>query len=130
MQTIFDVLLADVMPAIFSLVGTICALLLTKKVIPYIASKLGKDELETIQVWIETLVWSAQRLYESGALRVPKKEYVMQEIVQFAADHGIKLTEAQLDQLRRAAVKQLEVIEAQIKEALKDSAGLSPEAKS
>lgn len=116
MQTIVDAFMTDVLPALFSLIGAACAVIITKKVIPYLTSKLNKNDLDTLKIWIEALVWSAQRLYESGALHIPKKEYAMNAIIKYAAEHGIRLSAAQLDELRRAAVKQLEILEAQITE--------------
>lgn len=100
------------LPQFVELVLTVVAIVVTKKLIPLIKTKINHSQMNEIAEWTEVLVESAQRLDKSGKLEnMTKKEYVMEKLMAHVEELGYDFTDSQLDDIRRAAVLALENIE-------------------
>lgn len=118
----------ECLPEISVLIMSLVSALIGKKIVPLIASKLHKSNIEItkeqlmdIQEWMRIFVNSAQRLDKAGNLDgVTKKEYVTNKIMIYVEQSGYIFTQEQLDDIRRSAVYLLEQSEAIIKDAIVD----------
>ena len=104
--------LIEYLPELIGLVFTILSLVVTKKIIPLVKTKISSSQMAEIAEWTKVLVESAQRLDKSGKLEnVTKKEYVMEKLMAHVKDLGYDFTDDQLDDIRRSAVLALENVE-------------------
>lgn len=102
----------EYLPELIGLVFTVLSLIVTKKVIPLLKTKISQSQMEEIAEWTKVLVESAQRLDKSGKLEnITKKEYVMEKLMAHVKDLGYAFSDDQLDDIRRAAVLALENVE-------------------
>lgn len=95
-------LIIKIIVAIF----TILYAIISAYLIPWIRTKIGSDKLEDIIIYTELAVRSAEQLYtaEQWAL---KKEYVYNYISGLCAEHGIKLTPADIDVIIEGCVNEI-----------------------
>lgn len=85
--------------ALIGLLGTI----ITYVAIPYIKTKINKEQREDILFWVKIAVNAAEQMVEAGIITVPKKSYV----INFLQEKGIDITEKELDILIEAAVYEM-----------------------
>lgn len=115
------------LPLIMKIIFTILGVIVTNKLVPFIATKTQSNkaqtvaqQLETIMEWASVFVDSAQRLDKSGKLaeltNLTKKEYVMDKLMAKIKELDYDFTEDQLDQIRRSVVYALEQTEAMIEQ--------------
>lgn len=115
------------LPLIMKIIFTILGVIVTNKLVPFIATKTQNNkaqtvaqQLETIMEWASVFVDSAQRLDKSGKLaeltNLTKKEYVMDKLMAKIKELDYDFTEDQLDQIRRSVVYALEQTEAMIEQ--------------
>lgn len=91
--------LVKIILAVITLLGTI----ITGVIVPYYLSKTTAEKRKEIQAIVKTAVFAVEQLQESGLLKLPKREAV----IQYINDKGIKITEADLEMFLEAAVKEL-----------------------
>lgn len=104
--------LVEYLPELIGLIFTILSLVVTKKIVPLLKTKISKSQMEEIAEWTKVLVESAQRLDKSGKLEnITKKEYVMKKLMAHVSDLGYDFSDDQLDDIRRSAVLALENVE-------------------
>lgn len=119
--------LIENLPLIMKIIFTILGVIVTNKLVPFIATKTQSNkaqtvarQLETIMEWASVFVDSAQRLDKSGKLseltNLTKKEYVMDKLMAKIKELDYDFTEDQLDQIRRSVVYALEQTEAMIEQ--------------
>ncbi|OPZ65870.1 MAG: Phage holin protein (Holin_LLH) [Firmicutes bacterium ADurb.Bin506] len=92
----------DITTIIEALAALIVAVI-TAFVIPYIKSKTTAQQQQAINSWVRIAVTAAEQIYVGSGRGAEKKEYVLQ----FLAEHGIKLDGARIDALIEAAVYEL-----------------------
>lgn len=93
------------------LIIMVCAMLLTRYLVPYIRQSIGSDRIDTAAQWIKCAVLFAQQTMwaQSGADR---KKYVSEFITDLCEKYKIPLTEEQIDVLIEAAVKEMKIEDA------------------
>ena len=82
----------------------VCAALVSAYVIPYIRRLSQKEEYQRIVEMIETAVYAAEQTIKGDGKGKEKKEIVVQYACEWLNQHGISLTEEQLDALIECAV--------------------------
>jgi len=93
----------NVMYQIASLILTILGLVITYFVVPWLRSKATKEQLISVEMWVNIAVAAAEQMKAAGILTVPKKDYVLA----FIKDKGITITDTELDALIEAAVYEI-----------------------
>ena len=96
MQTI-DILSKVVIP--------ILSILITTFLVPYIKEKTSKEQRETALILVQAAVMAAEQIFQEKGKGKEKKEYVLE----FLQKRGLKITEAELDVLIEAAVKEMQI---------------------
>lgn len=94
MQTI-DILSKVVIP--------ILSILITTFLVPYIREKTSKEQRETALILVQAAVMAAEQIFNQKGQGQEKKIFVLN----FLKDRGLKITEAELDVLIEASVKEL-----------------------
>lgn len=79
--------------------------IITYVLVPLIKKKVSNEQLDYIYAWVTIAVKSAEQMHNAGLINVPKKEYVIQHL----NDKGFKISEADLDNMIEAAVKELKI---------------------
>lgn len=92
--------------ALLEVVVTVCSVLITSKIIPFIKSKLKDNELELVKIVVKMVVNAAEQIFEvqDGAA---KKEYALERIQAFLEEKGIVLDITVLDAMIESAVLEL-----------------------
>ena len=78
-------------------------------IVPFLKSKTTKEQRENIYFWVQVAVQAAEMIYKEKGQGKLKKEYV----VDFLISKGINIQE--LDVLIEAAVKELNLVQEQLK---------------
>jgi hypothetical protein len=76
---------------------------LLRYALPLLVQKIGKGNIDNAAYWVGIAVMAAEQIYKDRYQGAIKKDYVLK----FLKDKGIKLTEAELNVLIEAAVKEL-----------------------
>lgn len=77
--------------------------IITYVLVPLIKKKVNNEQLDYIYAWVTIAVKSAEQMHNAGLINIPKKDYV----VEYLNDKGFKISEADLDNMIEAAVKEL-----------------------
>ena len=85
--------------------------ILTYLIVPFLKSKTTKEQRENIYFWVQVAVQAAEMIYKEKGQGKLKKEYV----VDFLISKGINITIQELDVLIEAAVKELNLVQEQLK---------------
>ena len=85
----------------------IVAALISAYVIPYIKRLSQKEEYQRIVEMIETAVYAAEQTIKGDGKGKEKKEIVVQYACEWLNQHGISISEEQLDALIECAVYNL-----------------------
>ncbi|MEA4901837.1 phage holin [Desulfitobacterium sp.] len=85
---------------ILEALALLVAAVITAVVIPYIKSKTTSTQQQEINSWVKVAVLAAEQIFNGSGRGAEKKAYVLN----FLAEHGIKLDEARVDALIEAAV--------------------------
>ena len=88
--------------AIGTAIITILAALVVNFLIPYIKAKTTKEQRETAVILVRAAVLAAEQIFNKTGQGQEKKIYVLN----FLQSRGLKITEAELDVLIEAAVKE------------------------
>lgn len=88
---------------IASLTLTIIGLLLTYYVVPWLRTKASKEQLISVEMWVNIAVAAAEQMKAAGLNTGDKKT----EVVKFIRNKGITITDQELDALIEAAVYEL-----------------------
>ena len=93
------------------LIIMICAMLLTRYLVPYIKQTIGYDRIDTAGQWIKCAVLFAQQTMWAKP-GTERKKYVAKFITDLCEKYKIPLTEEQIDVLIEAAVKEMKIEDA------------------
>lgn len=96
----------DISFILMKIVVSVSTALIAAYLVPLIRAKLADVKYARLVAAIKTAVEAAQQTISPEFGQV-KKDYVVKIINNWMADHGIKITEEQLDQLIEAAVWQM-----------------------
>lgn len=88
---------------VLKLAISVCTILVTIYVIPYIKAKIAADKYSELIDTIERAVRAAEQTIGAGNGPV-KKDEVMAFILEYVSKEGIKVTQDVIDQLIEAAV--------------------------
>lgn len=88
---------------IATLVISLIGVILTGLVVPLIKTKINKDKLTVVEMWVNVAVAAAEQIFSAPAQGASKKMYV----IEFLKSKGITITEQELDVLIEAAVFEL-----------------------
>ena len=91
--------ITTIIEALFALVAAV----ITAIVIPYIKSRTTAQQQAEINAWVKIAVTAAEQIYRGSGRGEEKKEYVLN----WLAEHGIRLEAARIDALIEAAVYDL-----------------------
>ena len=93
----------DITFVVLKLVVSVCAILITLYVIPFLKTKMKEQQWEDLLDTIERSVHAAEQVFgeKNGTI---KKSEVMAFMTQYISDKGIELSKEFLDQLIEAAV--------------------------
>ncbi len=93
----------DITFVVLKLVVSVCAILVTIYVIPFLKSKVDEKQWKDLLDIVEKSVHAAEQTI--GAKNgVIKKSEVMDFVIQYVSDKGLNLTKELIDQLVEAAV--------------------------
>lgn len=90
----------NVMYQIASLMLTILGLIITYFVVPWLRAKASKEQLVSVEMWVNIAVAAAEQMKAAGLITGDKKT----EVVKFIRNKGITITDQELDALIEAAV--------------------------
>jgi len=82
---------------------TLCGLLMTYVVVPWVKTKATKEKIADVYGWITKAVAAAEMLFPEELQGTKKKQYV----IDFLQKEGVKLTDEELNTLIEAAVYEL-----------------------
>ena len=85
-------------------VVTVCSVIITKTIIPWIKAKIHESEYAEVYEIVETAVKAAEQKCKAPKQGKVKKADVLAYVSQWLESKGIKLTEDDLDRLIEAAV--------------------------
>lgn len=85
--------------------------IITYILVPLILQKTTKEQRNNIYFWVKIAVGAAEQIYKEKGQGKLKKEYV----VDFLVSKGINITIQELDVLIEAAVKELNLVQEQLK---------------
>lgn len=85
--------------------------ILTYILVPFFKQKTTKEQRENIYFWVTVAVGAAEQIYREKGQGKLKKDYV----VDFLISKGINITIQELDVLIEAAVKELNLVQEQLK---------------
>ena len=88
---------------ILKIVVSICAALISIYVIPLLKEKLNDSKYQRLLEMVEIAVRAAEQTIGAGHGSV-KKDEVITFVTKWMVEHGVKITEEQLDQLIEACV--------------------------
>ena len=87
--------------------------IITYILVPFFRSKTTKEQRENIAFWVKVAVGAAEQIYNKKGQGILKKDYV----IKFLTSKGINITRQDLDVLIEAAVKELNIVQEQLKSA-------------
>ena len=96
----------DITFTILKVVVSICAALITVYVIPYLKTLRQDKRYASLLDMVEIAVRAAEQTIGSGQGKL-KKEEVITFVTNWMVNHGVSITQEQLEQLIEAAVYQL-----------------------
>lgn len=88
----------EMMDLIVKIVISIASVLITGYLIPYIRSKVTSTRYNDFLVLIEKCVESANQIYSPEQWRT-KKNYVLNLVTTYARNHGVDITDEEIDAL-------------------------------
>lgn len=91
----------DITFMILKIVVSVCAALMTAYAIPYLKRQMEAEIGSAVLDLIDVAVRAAEQTLEGGKV---KKEWVVEFVTRWLIQHGIKISEEQLDKLIEAAV--------------------------
>lgn len=96
---------------IVKIVAMVCAILITRYLVPVFKNAIGEDKLSEAAKWIKSAVYFAQQtMYaQTGAER---KAFVLEYAKKIREELNIPLTDEQIDILIESFVKELRIEEA------------------
>lgn len=106
-------MLTKIVISIISIAGAILSYIL----IPLIKSKTTQEQRENVYQWVKIAVYAAEQMADAGLIQLPKKEYVINYINKKLEDKEInfQLSEEDLDAMIEAAVRELNIAQAELK---------------
>ena len=100
--------LTEILEALITLLFVIA----TGCLIPFIKTKVSKDKLNEVMVWVKAAVHAAEQIYKGTSRGKEKKEYVLN----FLNEKGIELDTDSIETLIESTVLELnKVIEQEVK---------------
>lgn len=87
----------DVICAIIALVGAV----FTGIVIPYVKSKLNKDQLDVLNYWLNVLIAAAETNFKGVSMGAAKKEWVIEQLQEMGLKFDEEAVSAAIDGLCR-----------------------------
>ena len=94
---------------IFPVLGAIITYIL----VPFLKSKTTREQRDNVYFWVKVAVQAAEMIYAEKGQGKLKKDYV----IKFLTSKGINITRQDLDVLIEAAVKELNMVQEQLKSA-------------
>ena len=94
----------DITFTILKAVVSVCAALITAYVIPYLKTKLADAKYERLLKIVVTAVEAAEQTFKKAGQGAVKKDDVLVFVTKWMVDHGINITQEQLDRLIEATV--------------------------
>lgn len=97
----------DVTFIILKLVVSVCAVLITVYVIPYLKTLRQDRRYASLLDMVEVAVRAAEQTFRESGQGARKKEEVLNFVSEWMQNHGINIDSYQLDQLIECAVYQM-----------------------
>lgn len=94
----------DVTFIVLKIVVTVCAALISAFVVPLLRQQIQKIKDERLITAIEKAVKAAEQTIKGSGQGAVKKDEVINSVTAWMLQHGIEITDAQLDDLIEAAV--------------------------
>ena len=94
----------DVTFNILKIVVTVATALISAYVIPLLKAKLQEAKYARLLEMVEIAVRAAEQTIKGSGMGNVKKDEVVKFVTEWMLDHGIHITQEQLDQLIEAAV--------------------------
>ena len=88
---------------IFYVVLSIVSVLITGVLVPLLKQKYGKEKIVNVMEVVDIAVKAAEQIYKDTGQGDLKKQYVLMRL----NEQGFKVTEKDLDDMRRASVLEL-----------------------
>lgn len=101
----------DITFEIVKIVAMVCAVLITRYLIPLFRNAIGDDKIAEAAKWIKSAVYFAQQTM-SAKTGEERKAFVMQYAKDLRDELKIPLTDEQIDILIESFVKELKIEEA------------------
>lgn len=95
---------------IFYVVLSIISVLITGVLIPLLKQKYGNEKMNSLLEAVDIAVKAAEQIYKESGQGQLKKQYVLMRL----NERGFKITEKELDDMRRASVFELNKWKAEI----------------
>lgn len=92
---------------VIKLVVSVCAILLTMYVIPYLRTKVLDSKWQKVLDIVEELVLAAEQIMKEPGSGEEKKKMVMEFTSKWLKERGIEISEEELDKLVEAAVRKM-----------------------
>lgn len=93
--------------AILKCLVAVCAALISAYLVPYIRRLAQNEKYKAVVDMVETAVMAAEKVVKGDGKGKEKKEMVLEYCLTWLGQHGIRITEEQLDALIEAAVYEL-----------------------
>ena len=101
----------DITFEIVKIVAMVCAVLITRYLVPLFRNAIGDDKIAEAAKWIKSVVYFAQQTM-SAKTGEERKEFVMQYAKDIRDELKIPITDEQIDILIESFVKELRIEEA------------------
>lgn len=88
---------------IFYVVLSIVSVLITGVLVPLLKQKYGREKILTVMEAVDIAVKAAEQIYKEAGQGELKKKYVLMRL----NEKGFKITEKDLDDMRKASVLEL-----------------------
>lgn len=88
---------------IFYVVLSISSVLITGVLVPLLKQKYGREKILTVMEAVDIAVKAAEQIYKEAGQGNLKKQYVLTRL----NEQGFKVTEKELDDMRKASVLEL-----------------------
>ncbi|UHR03234.1 phage holin family protein [Peptoniphilus sp. GNH] len=88
---------------IFYVVLSIVSVLITGVLVPLLKQKYGREKILTVMEAVDIAVKAAEQIYKEAGQGNLKKQYVLERL----NEKGFKVTEKDLDDMRKASVLEL-----------------------
>lgn len=105
-------MITKIVVALVSIAGAILSGIL----IPLIKAKTTKEQREDVFEWVKIAVYAAEQMAAAGLIQLPKKEYVVNYINKKleGKEIALQLSEEDLDTMIEAAVRELNIAQAEL----------------